>query len=174
MSTRTLVPACALIAALALPGAAAAKLPAFPSKVIEPAKSIGGVKLGATLKSAKAAWGTNKDCFFEKGNGTCSYQNGKQGNAQWSGVEGKVVDISISAGYNGTDPYFGGPLLTLKTSKGIGIGSSLKSAKQAYPGGKVYQGSVLSVPGKGKSFTTFSFVKGKCAAINIGDGKHQG
>jgi hypothetical protein len=174
MSTRTLVPACALIAALALPGAAAAKLPSFPSKLIEPAKSIAGVKLGQSQKAAKSAWGSGKECTFQNGFGNCSFTGDAQGNAQWAAVDGKVVDVSISAGYDGVKPHFGGPLLTLKTSKGIGIGSTLKAAKAAYPSGKVYTGTVLSVPGKGKSYTTFAFNKGKCVSINAGDGKHQG
>ena len=70
-------------------------------------------------------------------------------------------------------PVFRTPLANLKTAKGIGLGATFKQVKQAYPKAKDYSG-VLSLKGKGKSYTTFGFEDKRLTQISIGDGKHQG
>jgi len=175
--TRRIIPACVALAALCLPAAAAAaKLPSFPSNSIVIKKSIGGVALGQSAKKAKSAWGSGKGCTSSKGFDACTYDGGASGNAQWTAIDGKVVDMHVNVASDGGRPNFKSPLAALKTSKGIGLGSTYKAVKQAYPGGltddqHTYWGLQA---GRMKPFTTFIFSNGRVIQINTGDGKHQG
>lgn len=177
MPTRILTLACALAAMLALATVAAAKLPSPASNLIEPAKSIGGVKLGQGVKKAKQAWGKGGECTIDESgrNGSCQYAgSSKQGNANFGVVDGKVVDAYLYVGRNSKGkPVFRTTLANLETAKGIGLGATFKQVKQAYPKVKDYSG-VLSLKGKGKTYTTFGFEDKRLIQISIGDGKHQG
>ncbi len=177
MPTRILTLACALVAALALTATAVAKLPSPSSNLIEPAKSVGGVKLGQGLKKAKQAWGKGADCTTDESgrNGGCSYVGSqKQGSASFGVVDGKVVDAFLNAGRDSKGKtVFRTPLANFKTAKGIGLGATFKQVKQAYPKAKDFSG-ILSLKGKGKTYTTFGFDDKRLNLITIGDGKHQG
>jgi hypothetical protein len=177
MPTRTLTLACALVAALVLPAAAVAKLPSPASNLIEPAKSIGGVKLGQGTKKAKQAWGKGAECTLDGSgrNGACGYAGSqKQGSASFGVVDGKVVDAFLNAGSDSKGKaVYRTPLASFKTTKGIGLGATFKQVKQAYPKAKDISG-VLLLKGKGKSYTTFAFEDKRLNLISIGDGKHQG
>jgi hypothetical protein len=169
-----MIPVGAALLALALPATAAAKLPSFPSKSIVIKQSIGGISLGQSLKRAKSTWGTTKECTFDKGFGSCNFDGGASGNAQWTAVDGKVVSVQIGAGLDGISPNFKGSVASVKTSKGIGIGATAKAVKQAYPTGKGSK-DYWSIGGEPrKAFTTFIFNKGRVSLITTGDGKHQG
>ncbi|HEY6779649.1 MAG TPA: hypothetical protein VI111_01775 [Thermoleophilaceae bacterium] len=176
MPTRILTLACALAAVLALATTAAAKLPAPSSNLIEPAVSIGGVKLGQSVKKAKAAWGKG-ECSGDKRNGSCQYAGTqKQGSASFGYVDGKVVDMFLSLGLTKQNKrVYRTPLAALKTVRGIGLGSTHKAAKQAYPKAKEPAGfSVMSLKGKGRRYMTLSFENGRIFNLSIGDGEHQG
>jgi hypothetical protein len=180
MPTRILICACALLTTLALAVPAAAKLPAPASKLIEPGTSVGGVTLGKKVAKAKAAWGKGGACSgSEDGkNGTCSYgSTPKAGSASFGYVEGKVVDMFLSLGRNKAGKVvFRTSLANFETAKGIGLGSTRKAVKQAYPKAKSSNGfdTVLTLKGKGKRYTTFSFENDRVTQISIGDGAHQG
>ncbi len=172
---RRTIPACAVLVALAIPASAAAKLPSFPSSSIVPKVSIGGVSLGQSQKKAKAAWGTKGGtCTFDQNFGSCTFEAGTSGTAQWTADDGKVTSVRIYTGSSGSTPNFKTPLTALKTSKGIGIGSTLKAVKQAYPTGKGDKTYWAIGGARLKPYTTFIVSAGRVTQITTGDGKHQG
>lgn len=173
--TRRMIPVGAALLALALPAAASAKLPSFPSTSIVIKSSIGGVSLGQSQKNAKAAWGTKGGtCTFDQNFGSCTFEAGTSGTAQWTADDGKVTSVRIYTGTTGSTPNFKTPLTALKTSKGIGIGSTLKAVKQAYPTGKGDKNYWAVGGARLKPYTTFVVSSGRVTQITTGDGKHQG
>lgn len=126
----------ALLAALAMPAAAGAHLPQPKSTAIKPGTSMAGVKLDMTKQQVFGKWGKTtcdaSTCTWE-GPGT----RGKNERAIVSFVNGKVVQISISAATKGNNLKFKpGVLSKWKTSKGISLGSLKSKVAHAYPGAK--------------------------------------
>lgn len=172
MPTRTAAAACLAVTALALPaGATASPLPTPSTTLIKPSKSIGGVSLGATAAKAFDAWGQGK-CKQDHEFFTCTYGAKGQGAAVFSITGGAVSTISISVGVTKAGkPKYSGSLLELKTAKGIGLGSTRKAVKRAYP--KVKDGGaagILRLEGKGPRFTTLTVTKGRVTTIAVESG----
>lgn len=165
--------------ALAIPAAAQAALPKTSSTLIVPAKSIGGLALGATATGVTNAWGKNKACEYQ-----CLYE-GRKGTAETAALASagletpshgapKVWSLSISVGSKqvGSNlvPNFNTPLTSFKTAKGIGLGSTATELKHAYhaakkqgePGGFYY-----TLQGPKDSFTFFSAPKGRITQIGV-------
>ena len=159
------------ILALALPATAGAALPKPSTTLIVPGKSIGGVALGATASKVKKAWGNTKDCEFQ-----CVYEGGKNGDetAANAGVlleepasgsgPGKVWRVFLTVGLKKVGdelkPDLNTPLSEFKTSKGIGIGSTVGEVKTAYPAAKKYSSTgftEFTLKGKGEIETQFVF-----------------
>jgi hypothetical protein len=157
-----------LILALAIPAAGGAPLPKPTTTLIVPGKSIGGVALGANAKSVHKAWGKTKECVE-----ACIYEGGKNGDESpataaalleepASGGAFTVGRIFIEAGEkrvgNEIEPDLDTPLVEFKTSKGIGLGSSIGEVQRAYPSAKK-QGSpgvtTITLKGKGEIETMF-------------------
>jgi hypothetical protein len=174
MPTRTLAAAACLAvgAALTLPATAAASpLPTPSTTLIKPGVSIGGVKLGASFAQARSAWGTVK-CKQEFEFLNCSYGAKGTGVAVYSLTGAAVSTISISVGVTKAGkPKYTGSLLGLKTAKGIGLGSTRKAVKGAYP--KIKDGGasgILRLEGKGPRFTTLTVTKGRVTTIAVESG----
>jgi hypothetical protein len=128
--------AVALVACLALPAAAQARLPHPKKSAIVPGTSIAGVKLDMTRAQVFGKWGSTScdtaRCTWE-GPGT----RGKNERAIVSFVTGKVSQITISAATRGNNLKFKpGVLSTWKTSKGISLGSLKSKVAKAYPSAK--------------------------------------
>jgi hypothetical protein len=118
-------------------------LAAYPrpkSYLIAPGESFGGVSIGESLSKVKTAWGRPNACASDG----CDYEGSDK---KYSPNE--VADVSVQHG-NVTDVRIGafdvdsslprGPyaqLLKFKTSKGIGLGSTIAAARRAYPGLRV-------------------------------------
>jgi hypothetical protein len=159
------------ILALAPPASAGAALPRASTTLIVPGKSIGGVALGATATKVKKAWGNTKDCEFQ-----CVYEGGKHGDetATNAGVlleepasgssPAKVWRVFLTVGQkmvgDELKPDLNTPLSEFKTSKGIGIGSTVGEVKKAYPGAKKFASTgftEFTLKGKGEIETQFVF-----------------
>lgn len=157
-----------LLSALA-PASAAAQLPSPSSRTIVPGRSIGSVALGMSVQRAVAAWGAGSACT-ELSRSTSCYWAGTdlQGSANFvvDGA-GKVVLISISAGRRGDNLAYAGPLLTWRTRKKIGLGSSTTAVVKAYP--KQIKSSPSGPQlGSGKRATTFQPSSSRIYQISIG------
>jgi hypothetical protein len=163
---------------LALPAAAHAALPKPSSTLIVPGKSIGGVALGANAKSVQKAWGKTRECVE-----ACIYEGGKNGDETPTSAEvllekpagggtHKVWRISLDAGIErvGTELQrdLDTPLVEFKTSKGIGIGSSIGEVQRAYPAAKKLAQpgiATFTLEGKGQIETVFVAVGTKVTSI---------
>lgn len=168
MKIRALIVALTAATLLAAPATVAAKLPKFPSKELVPGKSFAGLKLGQSVKAAKKAWGTNKQCSFTKDTASCAWDHGKNGFVQWSAYDGKVVSIRANLGAAGSKPFFGGPLLKIKSSKKVGLGSTFKKWKKAYPQAYSDDGGSLGIGRAGKPFTSITFTgSGRANSIEL-------
>jgi hypothetical protein len=134
----------ALLAVVALPAAAGAHLPQPKSTAIKPGTSMAGVKLDMTKKQVLAKWGKttcdSSTCTWE-GPGT----RGKNERAIVSFVNGKAVQISISAATKGNNLKFKpGVLSQWKTSKGISLGSPKAKVPKAYPKAQANNGEAVN------------------------------
>lgn len=167
----------ALVAAFALAIPAAAVQAAQPnakSTLIVPNKSLGGVKLGSSLAAAEAAWGKNGTCTASG----CTYttSSGKVGSASFllaalaPGARATVVSVSVEAGLLGTATKlnFNSPLDRFRTVSGIGIGSTVKRLRHAYPHLiKETGASFYTLKGPGEGFTGFDVVEGRVASVHM-------
>jgi hypothetical protein len=171
-----------VILTLALPATAGAALPKAGSTLIVPGKSVGGVALGATAAAVQKAWGPAKNCEFQ-----CAYEGGKHGDetAANAGVlleepaggkgPAKVWRIFLTVGQkkvgNELKPDLNTPLSKFKTSKGIGIGSTMGELKNAYPGAKKESGpgfADYTLKGKKEISTLFTFANStKLTSITV-------
>lgn len=184
MKTR-IAAALALALALILPATAGAGLPKAKTTLIVPGKSIGGVALGANAKSVEMAWGKPKaKCEFQ-----CLYEGPRKGGGSAAtasvgleekskGRPPKVWIINLNAGsklvHKELKPDFDTPIANFKTSKGIGIGSSLGELKHAYHGLKKYpipgeeKGSgFYELKGGGQKATTFAVAESRVQTITV-------
>jgi len=178
--TRLALPLLAL--SLALPASAAARLPDPNSNLIVIGKSLGGVTLGHSFASAKAAWGSTRGkCQTSRAFSSCRYAASltrSLGEGGFAADNGKVTSVNITAGRSSSGkPVFPAALKALKTSKGIGMGSTATALKKAYKHIK-HQGSGEFVSyyltGPGKAVTNFTVESGKVTQIVVRDGIHQG
>jgi hypothetical protein len=123
-----------VIALLALPAAASAKLPSPRHTLIVPGESIAGVALGMNQAQVFHRWG-HTSCF-SRGQVCYWYGPGSQVHAERASVgftKGKVLNVAISAGTRGNNLKFvPGPLARWKTDKGIHLGSFKGSVRTAY------------------------------------------
>jgi len=154
-----------LVAALCLPAAASAsKFPHPDSTLIKVPKSIGGVKLGGSLKAAAKVWGVRDQC----GSYVCSMGAfyGQSGTAEIAAAQvgPKVVDtvdIRAAADRKGLKrPLFVKALGKFETKEGIGLGSRVSALKKAYPQAHKHGEAPYThfvVKGKGKTRMTFDY-----------------
>jgi len=148
-----------LVAACAAP-AADATLPKFKDTTIVLGKSIGGVKLGASAAAVKKAWGSagaqfgqTSRLFRVKGD-----TNGTSGEGAVAYTGNKVSSVSLTAPVGAKGRIYKAPFTTPRTSKGIGLGSSVAKLLKAYPKVKETKGSTyITVPGTGRISTTIQF-----------------
>lgn len=173
MSSRHTVALAVMATLLAVAPAAQAKLPAPKSKTVVFGKSIGGVKLGASLAAAKAAWGTGGTCKDQIGNPTlkqtkCTWFDSKNGVADFTVTNGKVTSVTLQASYDikKQQSRLSGPITAFQTAKGIRIGSTFKALKKAYP--KAQDGAADTfVILSGKITTSFGNARGKISLVAI-------
>jgi hypothetical protein len=166
----------AALATLALCATAAwaVTLPTFKSDLIVPNRSLAGVTLKSTYKEAVRAFrtgargcSTTKGCVFRASNGATFSIIFARLSAKSKPI---AAEISIQAGESSSGkPLFAGPLTALKTSSGIGIGSSASAVKRAYPHatGTVRQGGYV-VKGTTKvQSTRFTIEDGRVSGISM-------
>ena len=170
--TRVVLPA-ALAAALALAPTAAAKLPAPPVTTIVPGQSVGGVKLGMKTATAKATWGPGFTCgAAAAGPGTTQCTWSATPNARPDRgaklsvvlIAGRVRAITVDGGAGATPAS----VKALRTSKGIGIGSTRAAFRAAYPGAKTPSGPDNPTLGAGATITSFFLAGGRVRSIQVG------
>jgi len=156
---RTVLVATVLLALAAAP-AADASLPKFKDKTIVVGKSIGGVKLGASAATAKKAWGATGGLCDDF---SCLYRvkgdsNGTSGEGTIAFQEKtKVTRVSLKSAVAAKGGHtFKPPFTTPKTSKGIGLGSTVAKVKKAYPKAKE-SGNYLTIAGAGGIQTTITY-----------------
>ena len=180
----TLVPVLA-----GMPAAASATAPTPSSRLIVPGRSIGGVAVGQTFTRAKALWGPGAECFGSPFPGppgepeprSCTWVVGPDGNLGTASISGTTrdgvtaVDISAALGPDGLAVT--SPLRALRTARSIGLGSSGRAVRRAYPRAlrKVITGFAYPyvdyvLRGPGNTKTTFE-VRGpaqRVAVIRLG------
>jgi hypothetical protein len=171
MRTRT-VATVSVLAALALSGVAQASLPHAQSDAIVPFKSLAGVKLNSSLAAATKAWGKGGTC----GESSCTYISKSGGTASFllarkltETAPLLVVDISIEAPLQSSTSLkrnFKTPLASYRTPSGIGIGSSAKSLRHAYPHLLKEGTTEYFLKGPGESSATFVLSEGRVEAIS--------
>jgi hypothetical protein len=154
--------------AIAAP-AADAKLPSSGGKRIVPGRSIGGVKLGMDAAAAVKQWGKGGSCEAAIAP-SCTWAGSmKQGSLRFDVTDGKVSNIVIEAGQaKNFEPVYRGPITKWKTSKRIGIGSTLRKVAKKYRKAKPDGGGLLLQSGKRRTF--FSSSLGRTATIAIDAG----
>jgi hypothetical protein len=161
----------AAVPAAALGSSGAPKLPKFPSKLIVPGKSAGGVSIGERATKAIRAWGGNSNCAPSSSLVECiwgSDANGTDGTISLSFANGKVTLITLQLNANTSGvPVFKGAMMALKTKQGIGLKSTVAQLEKHYPG-QVGTNSLGDTLGTGTHTTTFRTSGGEFVAIIIG------
>jgi hypothetical protein len=166
----------AVLLALVLPLAAAAKLPSSSTKTIVFGKSVGGVAIGSPLSSAKRAWGSGSTCqpvaLATAETGTqCVWSAGKASDygaarMQLTAAKNKVAVIALVDGTGGPK----GGIRRYVTAKGIGLGDTLAAFKKAYPKAKISvsgEGTLAAI-GSGRTQSSLNFQSGKLKSMLIG------
>lgn len=150
----------ALVAAVLTTAAAEAALPGFPTRLVKPGVSLAGVEIGDAPDFAAGRWGAG-ECTdspfdpYELPTRRCEFSGGVNGSAFYRAYGGRIQEVGFSSAFrpNG-EPRLRGPLLRLRTRKGIGIGSSEGEVLRAYPKGNPEGGSVF-LYGPGNRLTVF-------------------
>jgi hypothetical protein len=162
-----------LTAAVALgvvPASASAALPGFRGSLITPGRSVAGVSIGQSTAKAIKSWGGNKTCQPLTGLTQCVWtsNNGKLGTVTLNFHDGKVdyIGLQLSNDSRG-NVLFRGPLMKLKTKKGIGMHSDDAQLVKAY-GSQVGTGVSGPTLGSGSHTTTFATSAGRYVSIIIG------
>jgi hypothetical protein len=175
MSFRNTTVGVALATLLLTAGAqAATTTPKLANRLIVPNKSVGSLKLGQSRSAALAAWGKGTTC----GAGGCVF--GKEptpasGRAQYSlaatieGASPTVATIVLEAGPFGKKLNFKTPLASLKTSKGIGLGSTKAQLLRAYPHMTSAGANFYVIPFSPTDETIFGLLGGRVNMIAIGE-----
>jgi hypothetical protein len=144
--------------ALLAAASADATVPKFKNKVIVPGSAIGGLKVGVTKAKARSLWGKGDHCYAITF--TCQFEAPLAGGglsvfSAYYFKKGKIVAVQISLSRtNSIDRK----LKKLKTSKGIGLGSSMAKARSRYHLGKPSGGEAglsRATVKKGKRCTLF-------------------
>ena len=169
MRTRSLVavPSALVLAALLAP-AAGARLPTPAVTAVVTGKSVAGVKLGMTLPAARARWGAGSKCGAAAagpGSTHCTWSTTSSPQSPkliLLSVGGKVRAITIDGGTGGA------PIKAFKTSKGIGIGSTLAALRTAHPGLGSSLGPDNPTLGSGSTITSFYVKSGRIKSIQVG------
>ncbi len=162
-----------LIATMALgvvPASAAAALPVFRGSLITPGRSVAGVSIGQSSAKAIKSWGGNNTCQPLTGLMQCVWtsSNGKLGTVTLDFHNGKVDDIGLQLSTDSRgNALFRGPLMKLKTRKGIGMHSDDAQLVKAY-GSQVGTGASGPTLGASSHTTTFSTSAGRYVSIVIG------
>jgi hypothetical protein len=160
--------ACAIVAGLGLAVAVSqAAAPTATTKSIVPGKSLGGVSLGQSLNSARAAWGKGECINFDSGvinggnagdrvelnqerDGQCVYSSGGRrgfatvyfkGNEETA--QASVNHVLVGASFTGRHPNpftSRAPYNQFRTGRGIRLGSTEASTRRAYPKARVKSG----------------------------------
>jgi len=144
--------------------AAAANYPSTKPALIVPFRSIGGVKVGESMATARKAWGKPSSCVPTE---SCSYvgRNGQAGfSIQSSRVDALYIEINLN---NFKHLSWKTPLTAFRTAKGIGLGSTLAQAKKAYPHLRFALGT-YQLNGPKHSTMSIEFENGRAAEIEIG------
>lgn len=132
--------AVAAVAAAAPATGNAAGPPRFPSTVIVPGVSVGGVSIGQSFATARRRWGGRPSCVTNTFDHSieCGYVDSRDARTGYTYLkgtgDGKVYAIQLIVGAPGGRHLYVGPLTRLKTAKRIGFGSSLGAFRRAYPG----------------------------------------
>jgi fermentation-respiration switch protein FrsA (DUF1100 family) len=134
---------------------------------IVPGRSIGGVTVGMDAMAAVKKWGPGGSCATAIGV-SCRWDGTmKKGKARFDVVNGKVSNIVLEAGQKPGNfyPVYKGPITKWKTSKGIGIGSYLRTVGKKYPKAKPDGSGLLLQSGKRQTF--FESSLGRVASIAV-------
>ena len=153
--------------------AAASSLPAFRTHLIVPNHSLAGVALGSTPAAADRELGVSAaHCSAKKG---CTFSAADQSafSIVFAGTVHHptpfVAEISITTGVTKTGARsFDSPFADLKTSAGIGLGSTARAVKAAYPHatGSASQG-YFEIAGHGDLATEFIITGGRVSGIQM-------
>lgn len=153
-----------------LPACASAALPTFHGTLITPGKSVAGVSIGESTTNAIRSWGGNSTCQPSTGLIQCVWKsnNGKLGTVTLDFQHGKVDYIALQlSNDNRGNALFRGPLMKLRTRKGIGMHSDDAQLVKAY-GRQVGTGGSGPTLGSGSHTTSFSTSAGRYVSIVIG------
>jgi hypothetical protein len=181
-SRLTWVTVTAALCVLALPAVALASFPKFKKTLIVPNKSVGPLRLNVSYATAIKEIGTSKGGGCTKAGG-CHWGTVATGGfaffmvAPRAGATPTVtaVTIAVPEDPSTSAARFTGPLMKFKTSKKIGLGSTVKAIKHAYPGIKAYPTSKTSgqyvIYGKGsvtkRPSTSFTVTNGRVVDIGV-------
>lgn len=160
-----------VIAAVASPSTAIADLPTFKTTKVDPGKSLAGVKIGASRSVALKAWGKNCTTIKNKVQNQCVYRaKGDSQERKGSGVvffsgAGKVRAVSFTTPVSNP---FRAPFTKLKTSKGVGIGSTRDELRSAYPDARTANQGLYVEIYTGSMMTQFTVGEGRTTSIYIG------
>lgn len=162
----------ALGLAMVIPASAQAhsNLPEPDTYRIKVPVSIGGVKLGMSLKSADKAWGGVGSC----GSAVCQYGHigSDRGDASITSGDG-IVAFAIYGDARPNGEYRGS-LSRFRTDEGIRLGSRARAVRKAYPRAKPNGNEAfprLVVRGKDKANMWFGIDGGSVDSIGVSDGK---
>jgi hypothetical protein len=162
-----------LVSALLIPASLAFGASSLPKpaslKLVVPT-SLAGIKLGMSEAAAKAAWGNRGTCATSSysGRSRCEYGDttGSTGSALIECADGKVLTAVVYSGRNAANELSAsatGVLGKIKTSDGIGLGSTIAAVKAAYPKGKIQDPSSesfnWSIKDKGSKEFVFGLLK---------------
>lgn len=138
--------AIALIGALAPIPLASAHTYTYPSpadRTVRVPRAIAGVRIGQRLEDARRAWGPGRGHCEVKPEGfaVCTYGNDREEGrgvayfaADGSRPGSRVYLATIAVGLRlGVVPVYKGPLMSLRTPKGVGLGSKVARLRRAYP-----------------------------------------
>lgn len=167
-----------LVLTAALPAAAQAKLPSTSQPFLVPHEGIGGVYLHARIVKGKQAWGSGGDCS-DYG---CQYQDPRRydlGSATFNfedGPRGRITSIRVALGTRDGRQVWRSPLTRFRSDKLIGLGSTRRAVKAAYPGAKAPRGATdyLALRDREGDVTLFQFFQNRVNAITLMDDRPRG